>query len=370
MDDDKFAAWCAWAKTSFRQFVLRKPRALDFVASDCGLGDKGCVAMVELLKALQIPVFGLKLYSNRIGDQGAASLAEFILENAVHELHLSHNQITFQGARKLLQSLAIAVDSSGDPLYPIHESNQRPKPMWLRLENNMIEVGNQSLFALAEEEIRRARENRGFLEPGKPIPLLCEVPTGLCNSKNCSKLATGARGRFMGPVAQVPWIQKQKCSRYDGMPPRRFESLPSPGRTIPEVTPPSRPIQTVLPPSRPIPAVAPPSQTTPTVMPPRCRDIRLDKPTMTAGLEQRSIIRPKEGQRARVLKAVGGQPGEWDAENFLINLVAHTEVDVRYAGTAAAGDEGWCWAITCTDGKQGWLSLENLETLPALDLMG
>merc|ERR1712154_247498 len=116
-----------------------------------------------------------------------------------------------------------------------------------------------------------------------------------------------------------------------------------------------------------------------TVMPPRCQDIRLQNPPMahpstanpstSMGLEQRSINRHLEGQRARLLKAVASQPGEWDAENFLVNLGVHSEVDVLYVGTMEAGDEGWCWAVTCTGGDQGWLPVDIPEKLPALDLM-
>eukprot|EP00931_Biecheleriopsis_adriatica_P103769 TRINITY_DN78563_c0_g1_i1.p1 TRINITY_DN78563_c0_g1~~TRINITY_DN78563_c0_g1_i1.p1 ORF type:complete len:388 (-),score=58.83 TRINITY_DN78563_c0_g1_i1:154-1290(-) len=69
----------------------------------------------------------LKLHKNRIDDNGAELLAQFVEAHPkITQLHLSHNRITERGATRLVQ----AAD--------VQRKNLNLPPIWLRLERNEI----------------------------------------------------------------------------------------------------------------------------------------------------------------------------------------------------------------------------------------
>eukprot|EP00404_Azadinium_spinosum_P050467 CAMPEP_0180763782 /NCGR_PEP_ID=MMETSP1038_2-20121128/38092_1 /TAXON_ID=632150 /ORGANISM="Azadinium spinosum, Strain 3D9" /LENGTH=198 /DNA_ID=CAMNT_0022798143 /DNA_START=30 /DNA_END=622 /DNA_ORIENTATION=- len=69
----------------------------------------------------------LKLFRNHIDDEGADGLATLVEEvRSIEEIHISHNQITGTGARRLVKAAAERYSRRDDP------------PLWLRLEQNVV----------------------------------------------------------------------------------------------------------------------------------------------------------------------------------------------------------------------------------------
>jgi len=81
----------------------------------------------------------LKLFKNRIDDVGAAGLAELCRAvPGIEEMHLSHNQFTAIGVRKIV----MAAEEVRKPDAP---------PLWLRLEQNLIAEPDMVYAELAEQ---------------------------------------------------------------------------------------------------------------------------------------------------------------------------------------------------------------------------
>jgi len=93
---------------------------------------------MRFLIQTRISVQMLKLFKNSFGDAGMQSIGEFISSQAaepVQEIHLSHNQITWRGALAVFG----AVKDCG--LYPCNRGKDGT-PLWLRMENNLIDWNN------------------------------------------------------------------------------------------------------------------------------------------------------------------------------------------------------------------------------------
>merc|ERR1719160_1513851 len=80
--------------------------------SNNNLGPDGAKVLVDFLRSASgkaVPVYTriLKLYKNQLGDEGMKHIAVLILSQPqpVHEIHLSHNEITAAGASTLVLSL-------------------------------------------------------------------------------------------------------------------------------------------------------------------------------------------------------------------------------------------------------------------------
>lgn len=111
-------------------------------ASENNFGAEGMAALGSFLADLRKPVQGgpalqvreLRLYRNKLGDDGAAKVAEILLSQTqpLYELHLSHNRIGCRGAAAIL----LALGSSG--VYPFQRSANSVGACWVRLENNDV----------------------------------------------------------------------------------------------------------------------------------------------------------------------------------------------------------------------------------------
>lgn len=214
LDDAQFEGWCERWKGGVPLISLS---SLNLSSNE--LGNRGGSLLVELLTQLGAPIRTLKLFSNHLGDDAAVSLARYI-EGSRHtlaELHLSHNIITQEGAAALLTAAAAAPDKTGGPRYPSFEracTMQRPVPLWLRLEHNLIETLGNSFQSSMEEALVRARRTRGYLDntDGRPPPMICEAVAGVgCSSRACALLCPGSLGGAPGgPVVHAPHLRKQR----------------------------------------------------------------------------------------------------------------------------------------------------------------
>jgi hypothetical protein len=120
------------------QAQKKKLRILKFDVSSNLLDDAAIAKLVGFVRqhAAYLSIKSMKLYQNKIGDEGCEALAQLIARDdgpTFQELHLSHNRITTQGAVSLVNALAAC------PRYPFaKDQDNRPTPLWLRLEHNFI----------------------------------------------------------------------------------------------------------------------------------------------------------------------------------------------------------------------------------------
>jgi len=130
------------------------------------IDDEGIEILVNFLVKNQDAVVlkKLKLWNNKIGDKGAFALANLIEKSpyAITEVHLSHNRITVEGAKKLLE----AVSKCGH--YPRNIGVKEVSPLWMRLEWNFIEN----------------IEMKKFLQESK-ITVCYATDRNLCGPANC-----------------------------------------------------------------------------------------------------------------------------------------------------------------------------------------
>mmetsp|Transcript_11800 Transcript_11800/g.26750 ORF Transcript_11800/g.26750 Transcript_11800/m.26750 type:complete len:594 (-) Transcript_11800:120-1901(-) len=110
----------------------------------------------------------LKLFRNKLGDEGVRHLCKFVLEQPkpVHEVHLSHNSITDVGAAMLVLSMSALHPRRLYPFVPPKEIKNRYVPCWCRMERNMVREPAQLLRALADTGCVRVvttnRESKDF----------------------------------------------------------------------------------------------------------------------------------------------------------------------------------------------------------------
>uniref|UniRef100_A0A6B2KWX4 Uncharacterized protein n=1 Tax=Arcella intermedia TaxID=1963864 RepID=A0A6B2KWX4_9EUKA len=109
------------------------------ILKDNRLNDIGVCKLIDFLISEQIELKNLYLFKNDITDIGAKHIALFISKtsNLPHEIHLSHNRITIEGAKAIFS----AVKERGYPTMRVDSHNKpKPVPLWLRLEWNLIDV--------------------------------------------------------------------------------------------------------------------------------------------------------------------------------------------------------------------------------------
>lgn len=207
IDNEGVEQWCAWATTWIPQTEEGKSLARDekgFLVlreadfSNNYLGDEGLRAVLQVFQVLRIGVRVLKLYNNRLGRLAARLLAKWIEATplAMYELHLSHNFMPREGVVEICAAIA----SSGS--YPPERFRKGSVPLWLRVEQNMIE--NASGFvAEAAKEMRKLLAG-GPLSSHKEI---CEVYTknGICSSERCGKFKWDEC-----PLIHLTYIDKQR----------------------------------------------------------------------------------------------------------------------------------------------------------------
>ncbi|CAE7468040.1 unnamed protein product [Symbiodinium sp. CCMP2592] len=137
--------WCrtldSQLEERFGPTVPAKLSAASLNFSRCSLDDTALTKLLTYLYSRDITVQILKLFRNNITDSGAWAVGQFMAHSsqAVHEVHLSHNSISEEGAAALLE---LIVWSRKYP-YAAENTGRRDargfSPIWLRLEHNCID---------------------------------------------------------------------------------------------------------------------------------------------------------------------------------------------------------------------------------------
>jgi len=98
------------------------------------IGSTGLMAVLDALEKNHVSCKCLKLFKNKIGDEGGFRLARVVANQAtaVEELHLSHNALT----QRSLVALCMAIGKHD--AYPQLGRNRLYIPCWLRMEYNHI----------------------------------------------------------------------------------------------------------------------------------------------------------------------------------------------------------------------------------------
>ena len=102
------------------------------------MDNRGILRLCTFLEEQEIKVYEMNFSDNAIDDDGLYRLAQYITSEMapVHALYMSANQISMQGVVRLLTMLSL------HPMYPV-EFDRGGKaaflPLWLQLDNNMIE---------------------------------------------------------------------------------------------------------------------------------------------------------------------------------------------------------------------------------------
>jgi hypothetical protein len=109
-------------------------------------GDRGVSALCNVLGRLRDQDLAytkiLKVFYNEVSDEGAVAIARLIETHArmagverrhqLQECHLSHNAISTEGARALIQQAQRS--------YPYVDASAVRVPLWLRMDNNAIDA--------------------------------------------------------------------------------------------------------------------------------------------------------------------------------------------------------------------------------------
>eukprot|EP00927_Polykrikos_kofoidii_P078958 TRINITY_DN7575_c0_g1_i1.p1 TRINITY_DN7575_c0_g1~~TRINITY_DN7575_c0_g1_i1.p1 ORF type:complete len:754 (-),score=128.23 TRINITY_DN7575_c0_g1_i1:90-2351(-) len=98
------------------------------------IGSTGLTAVLDALEKYNVNCKCLKLYKNKIGDDGGTRLARMVTNQAtaIEELHLSHNVLT----QRSLVAICMAMGKHEG--YPQLGRSRLYMPCWLRMEYNLI----------------------------------------------------------------------------------------------------------------------------------------------------------------------------------------------------------------------------------------
>eukprot|EP00933_Yihiella_yeosuensis_P018986 TRINITY_DN15451_c0_g1_i4.p1 TRINITY_DN15451_c0_g1~~TRINITY_DN15451_c0_g1_i4.p1 ORF type:complete len:459 (-),score=67.86 TRINITY_DN15451_c0_g1_i4:344-1720(-) len=207
LNDDAVFSWCHAARRELMPIIKTAaiaPFATMVNFAENRIGSRGLEAIFQLLRDLKIGVRVFQLHRNLLDDAAAEVMARYIIEcpQAIEELHLSHNQITQEGALMLIEAFMKA-GKRGSPMYPPWDSRGRFRPVWLRLEFNWLQRGYELCSHLLEDRYRSIRSSCGFrFEEG--VALICGVPSNCgCKSGMCS-----VQQEALGPVVHLPHMGK------------------------------------------------------------------------------------------------------------------------------------------------------------------
>mgnify|MGYP002803397166 FL=1 len=230
LNDRSLEHWCKWAQTS----LARLPPGAVVSIVDMSFNRItawGLRILLQTLKDADVPVQGFSLHHNLLNDAAASELARYLCFShfTLHELHLSHNQISELGARSLLEAAVKAVQNpaelvSGRPnvRYPCERQGQRV-PLWLRLSNNRIGDGRGSAWVRSflqnmEHELLPTRRQVSQAVSEDPwgchdhgdAHLFCEALSGYgCDHLNCTQMYPEISGLPPGPVVHLPMLDQQ-----------------------------------------------------------------------------------------------------------------------------------------------------------------
>lgn len=170
--------------------------------SENSVGDKGLVALLSVLERNAIQVKCLKLYKNRIGDEGGLRLVQLISEQMepMEEVHLSHNALT----GVTLVSLCLAIHRHKYQAYPLRGKQGAYIPIWVRMEYNSISNSTLCVDLLRKEAV---------------VPICLAENRADCGPWRCAHMSNQQKGV---PAVHIFSIANQ--GRSFGRPPAPGES--------------------------------------------------------------------------------------------------------------------------------------------------
>lgn len=169
--DQRLEHFCRWFSNHTGRATVYKE--IDF--SDNELTSRGVALLINTLQECGIWVERMKLHKNKIDSGEALAALLHHQEGALKELHLSHNRLsTVEGLRIVMAALD-AKDSSGAPSYP---HSNRHVPLWLRLENNLMDNKDFQRRLDCEVDQRGKRLDKA----------ICHIHhSGECKNSYCTK---------------------------------------------------------------------------------------------------------------------------------------------------------------------------------------
>jgi|Transcript_111353 hypothetical protein len=110
------------------------------------IGSAGLISVLDALDRHRVSCKCIKLYKNKIGDEGGVRLAQQVSrqQSAVEEIHLSHNMFSARALVALCMALA---KHEG---YPMVGRSRLYIPCWVRMEYNHIARPNEVLDMLRQ----------------------------------------------------------------------------------------------------------------------------------------------------------------------------------------------------------------------------
>ncbi|GMH40518.1 hypothetical protein BSKO_08422 [Bryopsis sp. KO-2023] len=126
-----------------------------------------------------VNVVKLWLFDNKLTDLGAKYVTQ-MMHDGLMELHLSHNTMTNSGAELVVSAIST--------------KNTIGKPLWLRMEWNMLSVDNLMKF------LKKQEETRG---------LVIDIPKFLLK-KVRGKMSSQLMNEKIDAHVQIPWIRSQR----------------------------------------------------------------------------------------------------------------------------------------------------------------
>ena len=201
LDDAGIENWCTWMDDCLPDFVKNKRlyrreedgfllcREANFASN--AIGDLGGRALLRVLFTHKIAVRVVKLFKNNLGRAFASSMMDWLTFTPVPaiELHLSHNYIPREGAVDILKAVG------HNKVYPAKNGNGSQQPLWLRLEQNIVEKPNE-LLQVAEEQLMKIRGGKRGA-----ILSMDNIPKTVPADAPC-------------PLAQVAYLINQRDHRF------------------------------------------------------------------------------------------------------------------------------------------------------------
>eukprot|EP00928_Gymnodinium_smaydae_P026209 TRINITY_DN20648_c0_g1_i1.p1 TRINITY_DN20648_c0_g1~~TRINITY_DN20648_c0_g1_i1.p1 ORF type:complete len:641 (+),score=138.94 TRINITY_DN20648_c0_g1_i1:48-1925(+) len=195
--DQDMEAWCTWFRCYIPAFGSPRDkweaREVNFAKNQ--LTAVGVRTLLETLAACRVMALVLKLHHNVIDDGGGVAAFLERCQGSLREIHLSHNELgAVAAAEIILAAAATKEDNTGELCYPRHTGPRGMAPLWLRLEQNHVD-----LDVLASH-----------VEPG--FKRLSRRGRALCNasSRGCTPHCCAGGSRSSVPAVHAKCLANQR----------------------------------------------------------------------------------------------------------------------------------------------------------------
>eukprot|EP00440_Ansanella_granifera_P073000 gb/GFBE01079217.1/.p1 GENE.gb/GFBE01079217.1/~~gb/GFBE01079217.1/.p1 ORF type:complete len:278 (+),score=69.47 gb/GFBE01079217.1/:1-834(+) len=182
------------------------------------LSSAGLAAVLDVLKRCP-KLRVLKLFKNRIDDVGAEALAELCRKlPGIEEMHLSHNQFTAAGVRKIV----VAAEEVRSP---------EATPLWLRVEQNLIDDPDAVFDQLVQQELSVCKRDDDKSCTSRVCCKKCKVHLPYFHLQRWQNgNSQSGPGQTLTNAASTPAMTAAKAGyRPPTLPKPSMNSAPSPG---------------------------------------------------------------------------------------------------------------------------------------------